>query len=78
MSRHVETWQLRARFAAALPRMYGTEVPAYTTLVQFSAVVNRDCVADMADASDNSRQRMTDQIAHRIDDSYELHEKDAS
>ncbi len=26
---HVETWQLRAQFAAALSRMYGAEVPAY-------------------------------------------------
>ncbi|HKV20654.1 MAG TPA: DUF1338 family protein [Mycobacterium sp.] len=41
MSRPVETWQLRARFAAALSRMYGTEVPAYTTLLDVSAEVNR-------------------------------------
>ena len=33
MSKRVETWELRARFAAALSRMYGAEVPAYTTLV---------------------------------------------
>ena len=42
MSRRVETWQLRAKFAAALSRMYGAEVPAYTTLVDVSAEVNRD------------------------------------
>jgi uncharacterized glyoxalase superfamily metalloenzyme YdcJ len=42
MSRHVETWRLRARFAAALSRMYAAEVPAYTTLVEMSAAVNRD------------------------------------
>ncbi|MCV7347400.1 2-oxoadipate dioxygenase/decarboxylase [Mycolicibacterium rhodesiae] len=39
---HVETWQLRARFAAALSVMYGAEVPAYTTLVEVSEAVNRD------------------------------------
>jgi uncharacterized glyoxalase superfamily metalloenzyme YdcJ len=42
MSRRVETWQLRAKFAAALSHMYGTEVPAYTTLVEVSAQVNRE------------------------------------
>lgn len=41
----VATWQLRARFAAALSTMYGTEVPAYTTLVEVSEAVNRDYVA---------------------------------
>jgi uncharacterized glyoxalase superfamily metalloenzyme YdcJ len=42
MSKRIETWQLRARFAAALSRMYGAEVPAYTTLLQVSAEVNRE------------------------------------
>ncbi|MDO3402519.1 VOC family protein [Mycolicibacterium neoaurum] len=37
---HCETWQLRAQFAAALSRMYGSEVPAYDTLVEVSAEVN--------------------------------------
>lgn len=37
-----ETWQLRAEFAAALSRLYGAEVPAYTTLVEVSAEVNRE------------------------------------
>jgi uncharacterized glyoxalase superfamily metalloenzyme YdcJ len=46
MSRRVETWQLRAQFAAALSRMYGAEVPAYNTLVEVSAEVNRDVGAD--------------------------------
>jgi uncharacterized glyoxalase superfamily metalloenzyme YdcJ len=46
MSRHVETWRLRARFAAALSRMYAAEVPAYTTLVETSAAVNRDRASD--------------------------------
>jgi uncharacterized glyoxalase superfamily metalloenzyme YdcJ len=42
MTGHVETWQLRARFAAALSDMYGTEVPAYTTLVDACTDINRD------------------------------------
>lgn len=46
MSGHVETWQLRSRFAAALSRMYGAEVPAYNTLVDVSTDVNRDCAGD--------------------------------
>jgi uncharacterized glyoxalase superfamily metalloenzyme YdcJ len=40
-----ETWQLRTKFAAALSRLYGAEVPAYNTLVEVSTEVNRD-VAD--------------------------------
>ena len=35
-----ETWQLRAKFAAALSRLYGAEVPAYNTLVEVSGEVN--------------------------------------
>jgi uncharacterized glyoxalase superfamily metalloenzyme YdcJ len=50
MSKRVETWQLRAQFAAGLSRMYGAEVPAYTTLVEVSAEVNRDYVATRPDA----------------------------
>lgn len=46
----LETWQLRARFAAALSAMYGAEVPAYTTLVDVSGAVNRDYVAAHPDA----------------------------
>lgn len=42
----VQTWELRAAFAAALSRMYGAEVPAYTTLVDVSTAVNRDCATD--------------------------------
>ncbi|MHA3023286.1 2-oxoadipate dioxygenase/decarboxylase [Mycobacterium sp. BMJ-28] len=38
----IAPWQLRASFAAALSRMYGTEVPAYTALVEVSAQVNRE------------------------------------
>lgn len=55
-----ETWQLRAAFAAALSRMYGTEVPAYTTLVEVSAEVNRDYVAATPGAERlGSLQRVT-------------------
>ena len=36
----VETWQLRAQFAAGLAQMYGAEVPAYHTLVDVSSAVN--------------------------------------
>jgi uncharacterized glyoxalase superfamily metalloenzyme YdcJ len=39
---NVMTTELRSRFAAALSRMYGNEVPAYTTLVEVSTEVNRD------------------------------------
>ncbi|WP_445169148.1 2-oxoadipate dioxygenase/decarboxylase [Mycolicibacterium sp. Dal123E01] len=42
---YVAIWQLRARFAAALSAMYGTEVPAYTTLVEVTEDVNRDHAA---------------------------------
>jgi uncharacterized glyoxalase superfamily metalloenzyme YdcJ len=41
----VESCELRAQFAAALSRMYGAEVPAYTTLVNVSSDVNSDYVA---------------------------------
>ncbi|MCX4510531.1 VOC family protein [Streptomyces sp. NBC_01619] len=34
------TWQLRAAFARRLSAMYGTEVPAYTTLVEVAGQVN--------------------------------------
>lgn len=39
--------QLRARFAASLSALYGTEVPAYTTLVEVSEAVNADVLAAM-------------------------------
>jgi len=38
----VEQWELRARFARELSVMYGSEVPAYNTLVDVSNEVNRD------------------------------------
>lgn len=42
--------QLRARFALALSELYGSEVPAYTTLVEVSAEVNADVMAAGGDA----------------------------
>jgi uncharacterized glyoxalase superfamily metalloenzyme YdcJ len=41
----LEQWELRAAFAQRLSTMYGTEVPAYTTLVDVSHDVNRDLLA---------------------------------
>jgi uncharacterized glyoxalase superfamily metalloenzyme YdcJ len=38
----VPTWQLRARFAVRLAEMYGTEVPAYHTLVDVCREVNEE------------------------------------
>jgi uncharacterized glyoxalase superfamily metalloenzyme YdcJ len=43
------TWQLRARFAAELSARYAREVPAYSTLVEVSAQVNRDYVTRNGD-----------------------------
>jgi uncharacterized glyoxalase superfamily metalloenzyme YdcJ len=38
----ISQWRLRAAFARRLSDMYGTEVPAYTTLVEVSREVNED------------------------------------
>ncbi|WP_369394970.1 DUF1338 family protein [Streptomyces sp. CG1] len=38
----ISQWRLRAAFAERLSRMYGREVPAYTTLVDVSREVNED------------------------------------
>lgn len=46
----VSPTQLRTRFAAALSELYGSEVPAYTTLVEVSAQVNADVLASSPDA----------------------------
>jgi uncharacterized glyoxalase superfamily metalloenzyme YdcJ len=35
-------WELRAAFARSLSTMYGTEVPAYNTLVEVSTEVNQE------------------------------------
>jgi uncharacterized glyoxalase superfamily metalloenzyme YdcJ len=40
-STHVDSTTLRARFAARLSELYGTEVPAYKTLVAVAQEVNR-------------------------------------
>lgn len=44
---NIETWQLRAQFAAGLSAMYGAEVPAYHTLVDVTGVVNAACDSDL-------------------------------
>ncbi|MCW2823963.1 MAG: hypothetical protein JWQ91_880, partial [Aeromicrobium sp.] len=41
---------LRARFARALSDLYGSEVPAYTTLVEVSAEVNAEVLGNRDDA----------------------------
>lgn len=41
MTNQVSQTELRARFARALSELYGREVPAYTTLVEVAAEVNR-------------------------------------
>ena len=41
-AKKLPTWRLRERFAAGLSAMYGSEVPAYTTLVEVSTQVNRE------------------------------------
>ena len=43
--RSVGSTELRTRFAARLSSLYGTEVPAYTTLVQVSQQVNQRVLA---------------------------------
>ena len=42
MRARVQTWQLRAQFAAALSRLYAAEVPLYSTLLEVSAEMNRE------------------------------------
>lgn len=46
-----EIHELRSRFAAALSRMYGREVPEYTTLVDVTAQVNADHLAAHPDTA---------------------------
>jgi uncharacterized glyoxalase superfamily metalloenzyme YdcJ len=48
--RRLATSQLRECFAAGLSAMYGSEVPAYTALVEVSRQVNRDHAARHASA----------------------------
>ncbi|MCL2532580.1 MAG: VOC family protein [Nocardiaceae bacterium] len=47
-----EIHELRSRFAAALSRMYGREVPAYTTLVEVTEQVNADFLAAHPDSAE--------------------------
>jgi uncharacterized glyoxalase superfamily metalloenzyme YdcJ len=55
-----QAWRLRATFVAALSRMFGAEVPAYTRLVEVSAGVNRDYAAAIrGDDRLGSLQRVT-------------------
>lgn len=53
--------QLRARFARSLSALYGSEVPAYTTLVEVSEAVNADVLAALGPAAERlgSIQRVT-------------------
>lgn len=44
--------ELRARFARALSALYGSEVPAYTTLVEVSEAVNADVLAALGPAAE--------------------------
>lgn len=48
----VDTWQLRARFARRLSDLYGTEVPAYTTLLEVSNQVNADVLRHQGGAAE--------------------------
>ncbi|QKT12595.1 2-oxoadipate dioxygenase/decarboxylase [Rhodococcus sp. W8901] len=47
-----EIHELRSRFAAALSRTYGREVPAYTTLVEVTGQVNADFLAAHPDSAE--------------------------
>jgi uncharacterized glyoxalase superfamily metalloenzyme YdcJ len=74
------TWQLRAQFAAGLSVMYASEVPAYTTLVEVNAQVNRDDVdrdteaAHMADDCGYSIGWMAGAVGRHIYDPHALYE----
>ena len=46
------THDLRAAFSTSLSRMYGTEVPAYNTLVDVSTAVNTDFMAAHPDTAE--------------------------
>ena len=77
MSRQ-HTWQLRAAFAARMARAYGTEVPAYNTLVEVAAAVNADVVARDGAAAQRlgSIERVTAERhgAIRVGTAQELHQ----
>lgn len=48
----VDQTELRARFAASLSALYGTEVPAYTTLVQACAQINAEVLERLGPAAE--------------------------
>ncbi|MTD16866.1 DUF1338 family protein [Nakamurella sp. YIM 132087] len=48
----LETWQLRAAFARRLSDLYGTEVPAYVTLLEVTGEVNRDVMGAQGAAAE--------------------------
>lgn len=52
MSPAVTPTTLRTRFAAALSALYGSEVPAYTTLVEVSEQVNAEVLERLGDAAE--------------------------
>lgn len=57
----VETLELRARFARSLSDLYGTEVPAYTTLLEVAEEVNDEVLARLGDGAERlgSIERVT-------------------
>ncbi|WP_421841734.1 2-oxoadipate dioxygenase/decarboxylase family protein [Mycobacterium sp.] len=74
-SKKLQTWQLRANFAAGLSAMYAREVPAYHTLVEVTERVNQDYVKTHPDAQHlGSLQRVTAERhgAIRVGDPAEL------
>lgn len=51
MTKFLARHDLRAAFSRSLSRMYGSEVPAYTTLVEVATEVNADAMARDPDAA---------------------------
>jgi uncharacterized glyoxalase superfamily metalloenzyme YdcJ len=47
-----QQWQLRAQFAARLSRLYGQEVPAYTTLLDVTRQVNADVISALGEKAE--------------------------
>lgn len=52
MTTMVSPTELRTRFAASLSSLYGTEVPAYTTLLEVSQEVNTEVLERLGDAAE--------------------------
>ncbi|MPY82084.1 MAG: DUF1338 family protein [Actinophytocola sp.] len=74
----IEPWQLRAEFARRLSEMHGSEVPAYTTLVDVSHEVNADVLrrhgADAERLGSISRVTAERHGAIRVGTPAELHQ----